>query len=166
MDYSMTRKYLNDRWCVRCGRTGPTPYLKKVVKLLPKSGRVLDIGCGNGRNSHYMKSLGYDVVSVDMANDFGERIILGHDPLPDGPFDVILSNYVLMFLSKIERSQVNREVEKVAGVGCIMVVEMYPAKDAHEYDFEAMFGVWLAKGWVKLRKSKERCVLMKPGDRG
>ena len=108
-----------------------------------------------------MKSLGYDVTPVDMVDDFGVRTILGHDPLPDGPFDVILANYVLMFLDEAERKKVTQQIGKVAGDECIMVVEMYPAKDAHEYDFDAMVGDWLQKGWVKLRKSKDRCVLRK-----
>jgi len=42
---------MNDRWCVRCGRTDPTPYLRKYARLLlGKAGnRVLDLGCGNGK---------------------------------------------------------------------------------------------------------------------
>jgi len=82
----MSRKYLNDRWCIRCGRKTPTPYLAKVLKLFSKKGMVLDIGCGNGRNSVFMTDQGYNVKSIDMANDFGNKIILGKDTLPDGPF--------------------------------------------------------------------------------
>lgn len=127
---------------------------------MPPSGRVLDVGCGNGRNSHYMKSLGYSVTSIDMVGDFGTSIVLGHDKLPAGKFDIILANYVLMFLNKKEQTKLLRQIEKCASAGCVFVVEMYPAKDAFPYNFDAMVEK-LLKNWQKLRKSKERCVLRK-----
>jgi SAM-dependent methyltransferase len=102
----MSRKYLNDKWCIRCGRKTPSPYLKNNVKLLPKEGKVLDIGCGNGRNSIFMKEKGYVVTSVDMVEDFGNKNIIGEDPLPSDKYDIILDNYILMFLDKKERKQV------------------------------------------------------------
>lgn len=39
------------------------PYL---CRIQPK-GRVLDVGCGTGRNSKYLCNQGYDVVGVDLA---------------------------------------------------------------------------------------------------
>lgn len=75
----MSKKYLNDRWCVRCGRTTATPYLRKNSKLFPGKGNVLDIGCGNGRNSKYMLDSGYNVDSIDMVADFGIKCELGKE---------------------------------------------------------------------------------------
>ena len=156
----MSRKYLNGRWCVRCGKNDPTPYLKKNIKLFPENGRVLDIGCGNGRNSKYMKSLGYEVDSLDMAGDFGIETILGKDPFPvDGEYDVILANYVLMFLDEDERWVVQREILKHSKPGTILMIEMYPAKDAHDYDLDEIFEYFENQGWKKIRKSIDRCVL-------
>ena len=158
----MSRKYLNNRWCVRCNKREPTPYLKKNLKLLPTSGRVLDIGCGNGRNSEYMFHLGYNVIPVDMAPpDFGEKIILGEDALPDFRFDILLANYVLMFLRQHERISVMYQMHTRAAMGACLVIEMYPAKDAYEYDFDEIVEFYLDRGWTKLRKSIDKCVLRK-----
>ena len=155
----MSRKYLNDRWCIRCGRKTPTPYLAKVLKLFSKKGMVLDIGCGNGRNSVFMTDQGYNVKSIDMANDFGNKIILGKDTLPDGPFQIILANYIFMFLDELERSQLFREIQRISEFGTIFVIEMYPAKDAYSYDFDEIIDYFLENGWKKLRKSRDKCVL-------
>lgn len=138
----MSRKYMNDRWCVRCSREGATPFLKKhwpklhgealstaAVLATP----ILDIGCGNGRNLRYLRSLGFhNVVGFDMSADFGYQLKLGKDrfPLLDHSVSAILANYVFMFLNKTERTQVIRELRRVAKPDCRIMVELYPAKDS------------------------------------
>ena len=54
----MSRKYLNDKYCVRCNRKDVCPYLRDNYDLVVRGRekiKVLDIGCGNGRNSEFMK---------------------------------------------------------------------------------------------------------------
>ena len=130
----MSKQYLNNRWCCRCPRNTPTPYLKRHIKLFPKVGKVLDIGCGNGRNSKYMIKLGYKVDSIDMVNDFGKKIILGKDPLPKKKYDIFLANFVLMFLNQKERYRVMKEINERAKKNSILMIEMYPATKAYKYD--------------------------------
>lgn len=157
----MSRKYLNNRWCVRCGRNTATPYLKKNTKLFPVKGNVLDIGCGNGRNSNYMIELGYNVDSIDMVEDFGIKCELSKDPLPYRKYNIILANYILMFLNKINRHKVMKEINERSNKDTILMIEMYPAKDAHHYNFDKITDYFLNKEWIKLRKSKDRCILKK-----
>jgi SAM-dependent methyltransferase len=64
--------------------------------------RVLDVGCGNGRNGAWLAERGADVVGVDLAAplldavrpDLPETMTVTaldvlRDPLPAGPFDVV-----------------------------------------------------------------------------
>jgi hypothetical protein len=51
------------------------------------------------------------------------------------------------------------EIQERSREGTVLVMEMYPAKDAHDYDFEKIVAYYLKKGWEKLRKSKDKCVL-------
>ena len=157
----MTRKYMNDRWCVRCGKQSPTPYLNKYEWLIRRKERALDIGCGNGRNTRFLQELGITVDSIDMAGDFGMKRILGKDPLPKRKYGTILANYILMFLNRKERYNVMRDINDRAKPGAIFICEMYPAKDAYEYDFDKIVGYFTRRGWSKVRKSQDKCILKK-----
>lgn len=132
----MSRSYMNDKWCVRCGKTTPTPFLEKnmfLFKGVPKEGLVVDIGCGNGRNSVYMKQQGFlSVLPCDMKPDYGCKMHLGHDKFKVHPGEacIILANYVLMFLNKKERLQVYKEMHRMSHHGTYIVVEYYPALDS------------------------------------
>ncbi|HUS49181.1 MAG TPA: class I SAM-dependent methyltransferase [Candidatus Paceibacterota bacterium] len=157
----MSRKYLNDKWCVRCGRKEPTPYLKKNLNKINlwENTKVLDIGCGNGRNSTFMKKEGCYVISLDMCEDFGKKFILGHDSFPRGKYDVFLANYVFMFLDEKERFQVYDQIHKHSHTGSILMVEMYAAKDAYEYDLEDITNYFSIMGWTVINKVKDKFIM-------
>ena len=41
--------------------------LNKFISMLPKKAKILDAGCGSGRDSNYFKEYGFDVTAVDAA---------------------------------------------------------------------------------------------------
>ncbi len=43
-------------------------YKHHLIKMKKKSIRILDHGCGNGRNFFYLKKKGYDVYGTDISN--------------------------------------------------------------------------------------------------
>jgi 2-polyprenyl-3-methyl-5-hydroxy-6-metoxy-1,4-benzoquinol methylase len=45
----------------------PSEWLAENADLLTGKGRALDIACGEGRNSVYAASLGYDVLGIDIS---------------------------------------------------------------------------------------------------
>jgi len=156
----MSRKYLNDKYCVRCGRNTPCPYLRNNCDILDKNKVVLDIGCGNGRNSEFAKEKGCKVISLDMANDYGIECILGHEKLPlkNKSIDIILCNYLMMFLNPVERMQLIREIDRVAKTSCVIMLELYPAKDSWAKNEKEMLAlqsyIFRHLGWDKIKYSK------------
>ena len=53
----------------------PSEVILLAQDLLPKSGKVLDIGCGNGRNTIYFAKKGYFVDAIDIVDlDFLKEI--------------------------------------------------------------------------------------------
>jgi len=95
---------------------GMTPTHSEVRNAMQfiQPGKTLDLGCGNGRNSLYLASRGFDVTAWDknpnsLSNLERIRATEGLDNLHiaevdlntlrfDGEYDFILSTVVLMFL--------------------------------------------------------------------
>lgn len=46
----------------------PSPILKKFINKIPAS-NALDVGCGQGRNSFYLASLGFKVIAIDKEKE-------------------------------------------------------------------------------------------------
>lgn len=45
-------------------------HYQKFLKYLPKTGKILDVGFGSGRDMIYFKSLGYEVEGIDTSVEF------------------------------------------------------------------------------------------------
>ena len=54
---------------------------KAFLKLVPKGGKILDLGCGSGRDSMNFIKLGYEVTSVDGAKKLAKKasVLLGNE---------------------------------------------------------------------------------------
>jgi len=102
-----------------------------------------------------------------MVPDFGCEMMLGTDsiPLKDKGADVILCNYLLMFLNKKERTQLIKEFKRIASNNCIIMVELYPAKDCYAKTKEKMIEmqkeIFDALKWKKIRYSQGQFIAQK-----
>ena len=175
----MSRKYVNDRWCVRCSKTAPTPYLRDKFDVLFNDMKfdeikVVDIGCGNCRNSSFCVSKGIsDVNPMDMVGDHGTKVVLGEDDFPfdNESVDVILANYVFMFLNRVEAEKTLSEINRIAKAGARVMVELYAAKDSEAPDKETLIDLrksmvsWFKwYGWTVVHEVQERFIMEKSFD--
>lgn len=86
--------------------------IDNILSHLPKGARVLDLGCGTGHFSTYIKTLGYDVAGLDPSakmleyarQNFPEiSFVEGYSnalPFEDNTFDLIISIEVLRYLDR------------------------------------------------------------------
>ena len=54
---------------------------KAFLKLVPKGGKILDLGCGSGRDSMNFMKLGYEVTAVDGSKELAKKasVLLGKE---------------------------------------------------------------------------------------
>lgn len=105
---------------------GSPPDLEPFAASLPKNGAILDAGCAGGRDSARFVSLGFSVTGVDLAETFLDEArknvpsgtFLKADvmnlPFPEGTFDAIWANAVLVHLSKDELLPALKSFARVA----------------------------------------------------
>jgi SAM-dependent methyltransferase len=86
--------------------------LEEFMKLLPKGGRVLDVGCFGGRDSKKFADGGFEVTGIDVVDIFIEEAkkyvpqakFLEMDMLemdfPENYFDAVVAHAVLLHLER------------------------------------------------------------------
>lgn len=110
--------------------------------------RVLDMGCGNGRNVHYLRRCKIDVIGIDNnlkvdmvaigKEMYGENLPIEEGDMtktrfPDNSFDVFLFNSVLHFCGEnsIPLGDVLDEVERLAKPGARIIGSDYSNESTH-----------------------------------
>lgn len=117
-------------------RTASDGTVVRLAKTLRAEGRlrVLDIGCGDGRNALYLDGQGLEVAGIDWsprmiqaardrAAAAGRDQVQFHEgrpsllPFPDGLFDAVLSQDLLSRLLRPELEEAIAEIRRVLSPG-------------------------------------------------
>ena len=96
---------------------------QSVIAFFPSDARILDVGCGLGREAFALSDLGYDVVGIDVSKEVISQVkqlsadkgysIPFHEcdgehlPFPDDSFDVVLiwaQTFGLLYGSEFKKS--------------------------------------------------------------
>lgn len=103
--------------------------------------KILDIGCGYGRDVNYFHSQGYDIVGIDFS---GEAVKLGKElfpgiqlykgeiislPYPSGSFDAVFGYFTLHLLNKEDRQRLLTESRRILVKGGYVIQIVASAKD-------------------------------------
>jgi hypothetical protein len=71
----------------------------------------------------------------------------------------------MMFLNQRERSQLIKEIHRVAAPNCVIMLELYPAKDSYAKTEEDMVKmqekIFKKIGWEKVRYRKGKFIARK-----
>lgn len=118
-----------------------------VLKLLPTSGSVLDVGCGSGRDASALANLGFSVTAVDPSYKMLESASLLHnqvnwvqDQLPDlnsvislqQTFDFILLSAVWMHIELEDRENAFKTLSTLLSKNGKMVIYLRHGKFTDE----------------------------------
>jgi tellurite methyltransferase len=100
------RRKWNERYRQQVEPREPSAFLRSLASLLPHAGRALDVAGGAGQDALWLARRGLDVTLLDVsevaleraageARTAGvplrtQRLDVEAEPLPSGPFDVVL----------------------------------------------------------------------------
>jgi len=116
----------------------PSLFAKEVVKYFPSSGKVLDLGAGQGQDSRYFAKKGYEVVSTDVSDsalainrekipdDIKSKISVQELDLskkftyPDESFDVVYAHLSLHYFDKETTIKIFSEIERILKSGGVI----------------------------------------------
>ena len=100
---------------------------KKFISYIPKGGKILDLGCGSGRDSLFFKQLGYNVTAVDGSaemcrqaeNNIEQPVInLTFDKLPyEAEFDGVWACASLLHVPSSDIQDVLVKIERALKKG-------------------------------------------------
>jgi tellurite methyltransferase len=76
----------------------PAAIVAEAARLLPP-GRALDVACGSGRHTAYLRALGWSVVPVDRASSVEGALLIDLEltplPFPPASFDLVVMTLYL-----------------------------------------------------------------------
>jgi SAM-dependent methyltransferase/diadenosine tetraphosphate (Ap4A) HIT family hydrolase len=120
--YNESAEMFSDQWF---SNTDLHPLLKRVTAILPPGARILDAGCGSGRDVEYLGQLGFDCLGVDLSSGmirearrrspksvFRLMDIRSID-LPPELFDCVISLAVIVHLDLTDVTAVFAEAQRL-----------------------------------------------------
>lgn len=126
----------------------PSEYIDEFLRLVPKGGRVLDVGCGPGVDSGYMKAKGFEAVGIDLSKkmiDIAKRKFpqiefqsgdfreLNFEP---NSFDGILASFSLIHISKKDVPKTLKKFYRFLKVGGVIYVGLQAGKSMETFVVE------------------------------
>jgi len=154
----LTHSYWTDlhkKYSVRGLGVRTTKFAEEVLEHLPSSGKLLDLGAGQGQDSRFFAQHGFQVVSTDFAvypltlsQEIAEREgvsmvfqevdIAKKLPFPDESFDVAYSHMALHYFDRETTKGIFSEIHRVLKVGgvCATVLNTVEDPEINSEDFE------------------------------
>jgi SAM-dependent methyltransferase len=122
--------------------------LRDIISRHTVGNKALDFGCGTGRSTRFLKSLGYEVVGADISMDMQKKAQLfdpmgkyelvtngNYDIFPDKSFDVIQSIFTFDNIAGPDtRTEILTALsQKIQDKGKIIMLDSTPEIYFHEW---------------------------------
>ncbi len=115
--------------------------LNQFISMLPKQAKVLDVGCGSGRDAHYFHDYGLDVTAVDVSENMlkeaksrvpdvvFKKMDMRKLTFPKESFDGIWIMATLSDVKKDEALTVLKEAARILKENGVLYVAVKEGKD-------------------------------------
>lgn len=130
-----TYDQIAEKYCEITEREGDREFQEKMLErtldFMPSNPRIIDLGCGDGRDTEHLRKKGADVVGIDLSNamidlarnKYPECAFLHSDMrdtvFPDDTFQGAWASTSLSNIPKSELSSVEKEIYRILETGSI-----------------------------------------------
>ena len=110
-------------------------FARQAIKFFPKTGKLLEIGTGQGGDADYFQSLGYEVTATDYSDEAlrnaEERVknvnFINLDtsqglPFDNESFDVVYSHMALHYFDSQTTARVFKDIHRILKLGGILAI--------------------------------------------
>ncbi len=116
-------------------------FAKKAVERLNANASILDIGCGDGRDSVYFASLGHNVTAIDFSEEAIARVRKENPSIdsrvmnttkmdfPDASFDAVYAHLSLHYFDDATTEAIFQNIRRMLKPGGLFFVRCKSTKD-------------------------------------
>jgi SAM-dependent methyltransferase len=115
----------------------PSMFAQYAIDFFPGTGKLIDLGCGQGQDSRYFAERGYQVIGTDFSEqginfakeksknfkiDFQVMDLAKPFPFPDASFDVVYSHLAVHYFDKAMTAAIFGGMARILKPGGILAV--------------------------------------------
>ncbi len=151
------QKYAQEDWISK-----PTVFATQVISFFPKSGKLLDLGAGQGQDSVYFADRGYQITAVDF-NQYAldqitdprieKRLADFSQPLPFSPgsYDIVYGHLALHYFNARRTQGLFNEIYNILKPGGIFATITNTTDDPEYGQDEKIEDDYFEIGGIKKR---------------
>ncbi len=143
-DFKRDTEYWNDYYKAKPDINYPSLFAQHISTFLKKSKNILELGCGNGRDSVYFSRLGLNVTAIDASDGVIEQLkqenteenicficddFVSSSAIYSGQYDYVYSRFTLHAINKEQETEVLYNVHKVLKEGGNFFIEVRSVND-------------------------------------
>jgi SAM-dependent methyltransferase len=93
---------------------------------IPKTYKILDLGCGEGCLVEKYRKLGYNIIGIDLhySSDFVQKGDIRHTPFENAEFDIVLCLDVLEHLNFSDQDPALKEIHRILKTDGIVLLSL------------------------------------------
>ncbi|MFA6007459.1 MAG: class I SAM-dependent methyltransferase [Candidatus Shapirobacteria bacterium] len=140
------QKYSSFDWI-----TKPTIFAEQIIKLLPKNGKLIDLGAGQGQDSRFFAENNFQVTSTDFTQDAldisqnrSKNLKINYKnvdltktlPFDDSSFDIVYSHLSLHYFDNETTKKLFNEIHRILKKDSILAIFVNTINDPEVVESE------------------------------